>query len=176
LAGDAGTLVRRFAFQQAHHNFYRAAQFGLAAELTWPLEPGGRPRTVAAPDLVRRLLPTARAGLVDAGVLAEEAGPLLAVIEARTQTGQTGAAWQRQALTALEPRLGRRRALTAMLEHYLEHQRAGRPVHTWPLPGPGRRASRSSVSWSGPGGSAWRSTSSTDGMVDVADRLTKGET
>ena len=28
LAGDAGTLVRRFPFQQAHHNFYRAAQFG----------------------------------------------------------------------------------------------------------------------------------------------------
>ena len=58
-------------------------------------------------------------------------------IEARTGTGQTGAAWQRQALTALEPRLGRRRALTAVLERYLDHQRTGHPVHTWPLPGPG---------------------------------------
>ena len=66
-----------------------------------------------------------------------EAGPLLAVIEARTVTGQTGAAWQRQALTALEPRLGRRQALTAMLERYLDHQHTGHPVHTWPLPGPG---------------------------------------
>jgi hypothetical protein len=39
LAGDAATLVRRFAFQQAHHNFYRAAQFGLGAELAWPTGP-----------------------------------------------------------------------------------------------------------------------------------------
>ena len=67
----------------------------------------------------------------------EEAGPLLTVIEARTETGQTGATWQREALTALEPRLGRRQALTAMLERYLDHQHTGHPVHTWPLPGPG---------------------------------------
>jgi hypothetical protein len=63
-------MTRRFAFQQAHHNFYRAAQFGLAAELAWPLE----------------------------------------------------------------PELGRERALAAMLERYLEHQRAGQPVHTRPVP------------------------------------------
>ena len=33
--------------------------------------------------------------------------------------------------------LPRRRALTAVLERYLDHQRTGHPVHTWPLPGPG---------------------------------------
>ena len=137
LATDAPTLVRRFAFQQAHHNFYRAAQSGLGAQLAWPPAGGGRVRSLPATELVRELLPAARHGLVDAGVDPEEAGPLLAVIEARTGTGQTGAAWQRQALTALEPRLGRRRALTAVLERYLDHQRTGHPVHTWPLPGPG---------------------------------------
>jgi hypothetical protein len=81
LVPGAAAMTRRFAFQQAHHNFYRAAQFGLAAELAWPLEPGGRPRTVAAPDLVRHLLPAARQGLEDAGVFPEEAGELLAAIE-----------------------------------------------------------------------------------------------
>ena len=30
----------RSPFQQAHHNFYRAAQLGLRAELAWPLGPG----------------------------------------------------------------------------------------------------------------------------------------
>jgi hypothetical protein len=149
LAGDAGTLVRRFAFQQAHHNFYRAAQFGLGAELAWPLGAGGRSRTVPAAELVRQLLPAARQGLVGAGVLAEEADGLLEVIEARTAAGQTGAAWQRQTLAALEgsgepqggapvgreePGLDRPRALAAMLERYLELQRAGDPVHTWPVP------------------------------------------
>jgi hypothetical protein len=134
LAPGAAAMTRRFAFQQAHHNFYRAAQFGLAAELAWPMAPGGRPRTVAAPDLVRHLLPAARQGLEDAGVFPQEAGQLLAVIEARAASGQTGAAWQRLALATLERELGRERALTAMLERYLEHQRAGQPVHTWPVP------------------------------------------
>jgi hypothetical protein len=134
LAPDAPAIVRRFAFQQAHHNFYRAAQFGLGTELAWPLGPGGRPGILAAPDLVRHLLPTARQGLEDAGVLAEEAGQLLSVIEARVASGHTGAAWQRLALAALEPRLDRERAVTAMLERYLEHQQTGEPVHTWPLP------------------------------------------
>ena len=134
LAPGAAATTRRFAFQQAHHNFYRAAQFGLAAELAWPTEPGGRPRTVAAPDLVRQLLPAARQGLEDAGVFPEEARELLAVIEARAASGQTGAAWQGLALATLERELGRERALAAMLERYLEHQRAGQPVHSWPIP------------------------------------------
>jgi hypothetical protein len=72
LAPGAAGMTRRFAFQQAHHNFYRAAQFGLATELAWPMEPGGRPRTMAAaPDLVRYLVPAARQGLEDAGVFPE---------------------------------------------------------------------------------------------------------
>jgi len=134
MAPDAGSLLRRMAFQQAHHNFYRAAQLGLAAELAWPLGAGGRSRTMPAADLVLQLLPAAREGLVGAGVLPEEADGLLQVIEDRTARGQTGAAWQRRALAALEPQLGREPALRAMLERYLEHQRTGEPVHTWPLP------------------------------------------
>jgi hypothetical protein len=59
------------------------------------------------------------------------------VIEARVTTAQTGAAWQRWTLAALEPRLGRDRALAAMLERYLELQAAGDPVHTWPVQAPG---------------------------------------
>jgi hypothetical protein len=134
LAPGAAATTRRFAFQQAHHNFYRAAQFGLGAELAWPLSSSGRPRILAAPDLVHHLLPIARQGLEDAGVLAAEAGELLSVIQARAATGQTGAAWQRLALATLEPTLGREQALAAMFEQYLEHQRTGEPVHTWPLP------------------------------------------
>jgi hypothetical protein len=135
LAADADTWVPRVAFQQAHHNFYRAAQFGLGAELAWPLGPDGRARTVPAAELVRQLVPAAREGLVGAGVLAEEADGLLEVIAARAASGQTGAVWQRQAVAALEPGLDRGRALAAMLERYLDHQHGGAPVHTWPLPG-----------------------------------------
>jgi hypothetical protein len=56
------------------------------------------------------------------------------VIEARVAAGQTGAVWQRRALDALASRLGREAALAAMLERYLDLQRTGDPVHSWPLP------------------------------------------
>jgi Glutamate-cysteine ligase family 2(GCS2) len=134
LAPDADAFIRRVAFQQAHHNFYRAGQLGLRAELAWPLGPGGQVRAVPAAELIHRLLPVARQGLEDAGVATQEVDRLLAVIEARAACGQTGAVWQRRALAALEPRLGRERGLAAMLERYLEHQRTGDPVHTWPVP------------------------------------------
>ena len=96
LAADTDTWVRRVAFQQAHHNFYRAAQLGLRAELAWPLGAGGRVVTIPAAQLIQRLLPLAHQGLQDAGVDPEEAGSLLAVIGARAATGQTGAVWQRR--------------------------------------------------------------------------------
>ena len=86
------------------------------------------------PSWCPRLLPAARQGLEDAGVAAEEVDQLLTVVEARAAAGQTGAAWQRRALAALEPQHGRERGLTAMLERYLEHQQTDEPVHTWPLP------------------------------------------
>jgi len=116
------------AFQQVHHNFYRAGQLGLGAELAWQV------RAVPAAELIHRLLPVARQGLEDAGVGTQEVDRLLAVIEARAACGQTGAVWQRRTLAALEPRLGRERGLAAMLEHYLEHQRTDDPVHTWLVP------------------------------------------
>jgi hypothetical protein len=65
-------------------------------------------------------------------VAAAETDRLLGVIGARVATGQTGAVWQRRALAAFEPRLGRERALTAMLERYLEYATTDQPVHSWP--------------------------------------------
>jgi len=55
------------------------------------------------------------------------------VIAARVRTGQSGAVWQRRMLAALEPRLGRERALAAMLDRYLQCAATDQPVHTWPI-------------------------------------------
>ncbi|HZD00324.1 MAG TPA: glutamate--cysteine ligase [Actinomycetes bacterium] len=122
----------RLSFERAEHSFYRAAQHGMAAELSWPFGPDGRLRALPAAELVPQLLPAAREGLAHAGVAAAEADGLLGVIGARVATGQTGAVWQRTMLAALEPRLGRDYALAAMLERYLEHAASDQPVHTWP--------------------------------------------
>src|SRR5215207_1359670 len=132
LASEDERWTYRLSFERAEHGFYRAAQHGLAAELTWPFGQEGRLRTLPAAKLVAELLPAARDGLVAAGVAAEEADYLLGVIAARVTSGQTGAVWQRRMLAALEPRLGRQRALAAMLERYLECAATDQPVHTWP--------------------------------------------
>ena len=118
-------------FERADHGFYRAAQHGLAAELSWPAWTGERVRTVPAADLVPELLPAARQGLLGAGVAAAEADRLLGVIGARAASGQTGAAWQRAALAAAEQSRSRDEALATMLRRYLSYADTGQPVHTW---------------------------------------------
>jgi hypothetical protein len=131
LAGQDQRWTYGLPFERADHGFYRAAQYGLAAELTWPSGPH-QVRTVPAAALVPELLPAARHGLVRAGVAEAEADRLLGVIGARVATGQTGAAWQRAALAAAEPGRSREQALTVMLDRYLACAATGQPVHTWP--------------------------------------------
>jgi gamma-glutamyl:cysteine ligase YbdK (ATP-grasp superfamily) len=120
-------------FERADHGFYRAAQHGLSAELSWPSGHRDQMRTLPAAELVPELVPTARQGLVQAGVAAAEADLLLEVICARAASGQTGAAWQRATLAALEQDHDREHALAMMLERYLGCAETGLPVHTWPV-------------------------------------------
>ena len=131
LAGQDERWTYALPFERADHGFYRAAQHGLAAELSWPAWTGDRVRTVCAADLVPELLPAARQGLLGAGVAAAEADRLLGVIGARVASGQTGAAWQRAALAAAKRGHGRNEALRIMLDRYLSRAATGQPVHTW---------------------------------------------
>jgi hypothetical protein len=134
LAGRDERWTYAVPFERAEHGFYRAAQHGLAAELSWPANRGDGIRTVPAAELVPELLPAARQGLLEAGVAAAEADHLLGVIGARVASGQTGAAWQRAALAAAESGRGRDQALAVMLDRYLSLAATGQPVHTWPAP------------------------------------------
>jgi gamma-glutamyl:cysteine ligase YbdK (ATP-grasp superfamily) len=133
VAPTAAAWTATLPFSKAHANFYRAARYGLAAELDWPVGRSGSPRRLGATELVRRLVPEARRALVHVGVAGDEVEGLLGVIEARAASGQTGAVWQRRTVAALEPELGRDGALAAMLERYLELSERGQPVHSWPV-------------------------------------------
>jgi hypothetical protein len=135
LAGQDQQWTYALPFERADHGFYRAAQHGLSARLSWPAGHRGRIRIRPAAELVAELVPAARQGLAEAGVAAAEADPLLAVISARAATGQTGAAWQRAALAAAERRHPRDRALAVMFGQYLRYAETGLPVHTWPIAG-----------------------------------------
>jgi hypothetical protein len=131
LGGQDDQWTYALPFERAEHGFYRAAQHGLAAELSWPAGRGDRVRTVTAAGLIPELLPAARQGLLGAGVAAAEADRLLGVIGARVATGQTGAAWQRAVLAAAEPCRSWDQALAVMLDRYLACAATGQPVHTW---------------------------------------------
>jgi hypothetical protein len=133
LAGQDPRWTYQLSFERAEHNFYRAAQHGLAAELTWPFGKSS-PRVVPATELVAELLPSAREGLLRADVAPAETDGLLDVIAGRIATGQTGATWQRTTLAAAERRLTGPSALAAMLHSYLDLAATAQPVHTWPTP------------------------------------------
>jgi len=120
-------------FERADHNFYRAAQHGLSARLTWPAWGTDQTRTIIASDLIGETLPAAREGLLQAGVAAGEADWLLGVIAARASSGQTGAAWQRAALAAAMAETRSQDAFAVMLGRYLDRAASGQPVHCWPV-------------------------------------------
>lgn len=110
-----------YRFAQAYQNFYRAAMHGLDAKLSWP----GEDAEFEAADLVLRLLPEAREGLLGAGVTPSDADRALDVIAQRTRLRRTGAVWQREALRRFE---GDRERL---VRRYHELALSGTPVHLW---------------------------------------------
>jgi gamma-glutamyl:cysteine ligase YbdK (ATP-grasp superfamily) len=133
LAGQDQQWTYALPFERADHGFYRAAQQGLSAQLSWPAGHRDQLRTLAATKLVAELVPAARQGLLQAGVAAAEADGLLDVISTRAASGQTGAAWQRATLAAAKRRHDPERALAVMLDRYLHYAETGLPVHTWPV-------------------------------------------
>ena len=121
-------------FETVHADFYRSAREGLDAKVFWPRELGGTGHAMRAQKLVPLLLERAERGLTHAGVDAGEVSEMLSVIERRAGTGQTGAVWQRRALSHAEQTRSRDEAISWMFERYLEHSRSGEPVDRWPCP------------------------------------------
>jgi gamma-glutamyl:cysteine ligase YbdK (ATP-grasp superfamily) len=110
-------------FEIARDNFYRAAQYGLDASLTWLDGKKYKMQTL----VLNALLPLARKGLDELHMNPADAERSLAIIEARTRNMCNGAAWQRAFVAKHGPDMA---ALTAA---YVERQNSGAPVHEWTL-------------------------------------------
>jgi gamma-glutamyl:cysteine ligase YbdK (ATP-grasp superfamily) len=134
LAPEISDLLPSFPFALAERNFYRAAQYGLDAELVWPVKAGTAPRAMRARELLEMLAPRVRAGLLDAGVEQDEVDFFVGLFGQRVESGVTGAQWQRRTLSALRARGATpEHSLRAMLEQYVAHVDSGLPVHRWRL-------------------------------------------
>ena len=112
----------RMTFETARDNFYNAARYGLGARIGWN---GGE---VGIRELLlEELLPTARRGLAVYAIPDEEIDSYLGIVEARVESTQNGAAWQKRWVTH-----NGMRANDLVLDYALM-QESGEPVHTWPL-------------------------------------------
>lgn len=132
LAPQVDRLLPGITFAQARSNFYQAARHGLDAELVWPTSRAPSPRAYGARELCLELVPTARAGLVAAGVQTDEIDRWLPLVERRLERRVTGASWQRRAFEALRGRMSATSAAAAMLERYVAASATGKPVYEWP--------------------------------------------
>lgn len=127
MAEQCPDVTKVMDFCHAESNFQAAAQYGLGATFTWF---GGR-RLHARELVLNELLPIARAGLSSAGVLPEDIGRYLGVIEERVACERTGSQWQLESLAHLrsqeQPDVVLR-SLTASMAH---QQWQGEPGHRW---------------------------------------------
>lgn len=133
LADEADEIPRRVDFEDARANLFAAAQQGLAARFAW-LD-GVR---IGARKLLRKeLIPRAREGLAELKVPGDDIDRYLGVVEARAETGRTGARWLLDSLANL-PAPAREAACLESVAIVHARQCGEEPVHRWELIASGR--------------------------------------
>ncbi len=126
LDDEYGEVSQRLAFDNAKTNFLSAAQHGLDAELVWL---DGR-RVGARALLLDDLIPAARAGLSTLQLRGEEIDRYLDVMQARCESGRTGARWLLDLLDTADA--GNRDAICRdAVATMRKQQQADDPVHRW---------------------------------------------
>ena len=122
-----GDITEHMSFDDAHANFFAAAEHGLGAQIQWA---GG---TFAPADrlILDELLPIAREGLEDSGLNGGDIDLYLGTLEERVRTRRTGAQWQLDSLTAMGTKGPLSERLSAVTAAIAERQRDGRPVDSW---------------------------------------------
>lgn len=149
-------IDERMPFAAAKSNFFAAARHGMSAQFDWI---GGERRT-ARDLLIEELIPVARAGLERSGVDGDDIATYLGVIQARAESGRTGAQWILDSVEALPPDVGREEGPSALVAAMYEHQVLDEPGHTW---GPAELAEAPSQ---------WRADYETVGQIMSTDLFT----
>lgn len=128
-----GEMLPAIPFGIAEYNFYRAAQYGLEAQLVWPVPGQSGYREQSVCTIIERNLPLAAEGLARIGIGQGEIDTYLGEIERRLARRRTGASWQRARLVALRQRMSDDAALHAMLEEFMTFSAANLAVAEWQL-------------------------------------------
>ncbi len=124
-------LLPKIPFEYAEYNFYRAAKNGLEANLVWPQKTQHGLKEQGVCEIIAKLLPLAKEGLLELDINSTEADNMLSVIEKRLSTRQTGSQWQLQTLEKYKEKYDKDKALDYMLRDYLRRSEQGEPVAYW---------------------------------------------
>ena len=119
-------VAEELDFDVAKDNFHNAARYGMKTQFEWF---GGE--TVAARDLILRLIPIAREGLEAAQVAPADADRYLGVMQQRIERGRTGARWIADSFTKMLGHGTPGERLNALTAAMARRQREGRPVSEW---------------------------------------------
>jgi CBS domain-containing protein/gamma-glutamylcysteine synthetase len=129
LALEVENITELMSFVDARDNFGKAAKFGIDSKFTWFND-----EKIAAVDLIKRLLITARKGLEHRNVNKADIDRYLGVIEQRATKHMTGARWMLRAFTKLHQNSNTDEALSVLTATMINNQQSNRPVHDWEEP------------------------------------------
>ena len=131
LADSIEECISYLPFRFAEYNFYRAAQFGLNAEVLWPYKNRFQPHPVDIKNVIAQFLPIAHQGLINLNISPEEITYYLNIIEQRLLREQTGATWQMKTFDTLTSRLSNKKACQHLVKNYQLNYQSGVPVAEW---------------------------------------------
>jgi len=124
-----GDITEHMEFEDAHANFFAAAELGLNAQLQWV----GGDLVPADRLILDELLPIAREGLHASHVDGGDIDLYLKVIEERVLSRHTGAQWQLMSFGSMDIEAPLSERLSAVTAAIAARQQSGETVATWPL-------------------------------------------
>ncbi|EIJ43381.1 hypothetical protein BegalDRAFT_2538 [Beggiatoa alba B18LD] len=116
-------LETQLPFSITRNNFYSAARYGLASQMTWL----NNKRLPLTRLILEDFLPTAQQGLISLGIDKSDSEGYLQIIAERVKSCQNGAGWQRAFVTKYG------RDMNALTQAYLNQQTTGLAVHQWDI-------------------------------------------
>jgi len=129
MADEVKDVREHISWEDVRDNFGKAAKFGVDSKFTWFND-----EKIAAVDLVLRLIPIARKGLLSRKVKPEDIDRYLDIIEQRARLHTNGARWQLRAYTKLLGETSRDEALSCLTASIIKNQAQEIPVHKWKMP------------------------------------------
>jgi CBS domain-containing protein/gamma-glutamylcysteine synthetase len=124
-------IREHISFTDIKDNFSKAAKFGIDCKFNW-----FKDKKISACDLIKQeLLPMAKEGLANRGVVKKDIDRYMDIIQSRAEDHMNGARWTLRSYTKLKEETTPDEALTTLTMSMINNEKGGKPVHEWDLPG-----------------------------------------